>query len=220
MQLAIALASAHPRYVEQALHALRDPTAFSWTTIPLLGFVIYVYAVEIERRNWGMVLAGLAFWLMDWVNEIVNALVLHFTGYAPIWTATGRTSFQVLIGLNIEISLLFFIAGIAFCKQLPPDPKTRVLGIPNRWLMVLGFSCFSVFVEVLLNRTGYFNWAYWWWNVPNVGLIIVFGYGTFYAIAAWVFDMRRMADQLRVVGVLGAVVGVGLITFGPLLGWI
>lgn len=214
------LASAHPPYVDQALHVLRDPTTFNWSTIPLLGIAIYIYVVEIERRNWGIILAGLAFWLMDWVNEIVNALVLHFTGYAPIWTTTGPSSFTILIGLNIEISLLFFTAGIVFCKQLPRDPKMRIFAIPNRWLMVLGFSCFSVFVEVLLNRTGYFNWAYPWWNVPNVWLIVIFGYGTFYAIAAWVYDMPRLIDKVRVVAVMAAIVGVALVTFGPILGWI
>jgi hypothetical protein len=220
VNVAWALASSHPSYVDRALQMLRDPTTFNWTTIPLLGFAIYVYAVEIERQNWSLVLAGLAFWLMDWVNEIVNSLVLHFTNYAPIWTATGHTSFEIFVGLNIEISLLFFIAGITFCKQLPRDPKARILGIPNRWIMVLGFSCFSVFVEVLLNRTGYFSWAYWWWNFPNLLLIVIFGYATFYGIAAWVFDMPRLADKVRVVAVMSVIVGLALVGFGPVLGWI
>ena len=204
----------------EALGILRDGKTFEWSTVAFLAFVFYVYAVEIERRNWSLVLAGLAFWLMDWVNEIVNALVLHFTDYAPIWTATGHTSFQILVGLNLEISLLFFIAGIAFCKQLPADPGARILGIPNRWVMVLGFSLFSVLVEIFLNRTGYFSWAYWWWNFPNIPLIVIFGYGTFYAIAAWVFDMTKVADKLRVVAVLGAVVLLGLAGSGAVLGWL
>ena len=41
---------------------------------------------------------------MDWINEVVNALVLHFTDRAAIWTTTGDTSYQILIGLNVEIS--------------------------------------------------------------------------------------------------------------------
>lgn len=220
MAIAGVLASAHPEFVDRALHMLRDPSTFQWSTIPLLGFAIYVYAVEIERRNWSLVLAGLAFWLMDWVNEIANALVLHFTDYAPIWTATGHTSFQILVGLNIEISLLFFIAGIAFCKQLPTDPAARVLGVPNRWVMVFGFSLFSVLVEILLNRTGYFSWAYWWWNFPNIPLIVIFGYGTFYAIAAWVFDLPKIVDKIRVVAAMALVVAAGLVGFGAVLGWL
>jgi hypothetical protein len=40
---------------------------------------------------------------MDWANEIVNALVLHFNGHAALWTVTGSSSFVILIGLTIEI---------------------------------------------------------------------------------------------------------------------
>jgi hypothetical protein len=73
-----------------------------------------VYAVEVERANWSAVLAGLAFWLMDWLNEIVNALVLHFHGHAPLWTVTGDSGYVILIGLTIEISLFFAINGVIF----------------------------------------------------------------------------------------------------------
>ena len=46
---------------QQALSILRDGSQFSWYVIPLFAFVVYVYANEIERRNWNLVLAGLAF---------------------------------------------------------------------------------------------------------------------------------------------------------------
>jgi hypothetical protein len=166
------------------------------------------------------VLAGIAFWLMDWINELINSAVFHLTDRAPLWAVTGDTSYLILIGLNIEISFLFLVAGIVFVKQLPTDPRLRVLGIPNRLLLVFAFSCFSVLVEVFLESTGYFTWEYWWWNVPFVPLIIVFGYMTFYGVAAWVYDMgddRRR--QLRVVGTLASIVvalGVGL----GLAGWL
>src|SRR5438552_14250318 len=109
----------------EAQRVLRDPSNFSWTSVTLLGLAVYVYAVEIERRNWSVVLAGLAFWGMDWINEVANALVLHFTDRAAIWTTTGNTSYQILIGLNVEISLLFFVAGIVFVKQLPANAGLR-----------------------------------------------------------------------------------------------
>ncbi len=204
----------------QAEAMLRDAVHFQWSTVTLLGFVIYVYAVEVERRRWDIILAGLAFWLMDWFNEIVNSVVLHATGRAALWTVTGNTSYLILIGLTIEISMLFLVSGVAFVKQLPTNPAQRFLGIPNRWLLVFGFSVFSTMVEVFLHSTGYFHWEYWWWNVPFVPLIVVFGYMTFFAIAAWVFDMgddhRR---QLLVVGSLAAIDAVGLIVFG-LVGWL
>ena len=181
---------------------------------------MYVYAVEIERRNWSIVLAGLAFWCMDWINEVVNALVLHFTDRAAIWTTTGDSAYHILIGLNIEISFLFLIAGVVFVKQLPPDPATRILGIPNRIFLVLAFSTLCVAVEVLLWAADVFHWEYWWWNFPNVPLIILLGYATFFGMAAWVYDMRDRARQLRVVGALAAIDAALIITFGPILEWI
>jgi hypothetical protein len=188
--------------------------------VTLFGLALYVYAVEVERRNWSAVLAGLAFWAVDWINEVVNALVLHFTDRAAIWTVTGDMSYQVLIGLNVEISLLFFIAGIVFVKQLPPDPRTRILGVPNRVFLVLAFSALCVAVEVLLWAADVFHWEYWWWNFPNVPLIILLGYATFFAAAAWVYDMRQRSSQLKVVGTLAAIDAGLILTFGPILEWI
>jgi hypothetical protein len=204
----------------EALEILRDGSTFEWSTVALLGLVFYVYAVEVERRRWDIVLAGLAFWFMDWFNELVNSAIFHISDRAPLWTVTGDTSYLILIGLNVEISMLFLVAGIVFVKQLPQDRSLRILGVPNRLLLVFAFACLCVLVEVFLESTGYFTWEYWWWNTPFVPLIIVFGYMTFFGIAAWVYDMgddRRR--QLRVLGTLAAVdvaLGVG---FG-LAGWL
>jgi len=60
-------------FASQALSNLRDPSLFQWYVIPLFAFVVYVYAVEVERKNWNLVFAGLAFWGMDWFNEIWNS---------------------------------------------------------------------------------------------------------------------------------------------------
>lgn len=204
----------------EALRILRDSSTFEWTTVTLLGLAVYVYAVEIERRNWSAVLAGLAFWGVDWINEVVNALVLHFTDRAPIWATSGDTSYQILVGLNIEISLLFLISGIVFVKQLPPDPAVRVLGIPNRVLMVLAFSCFCVLVEVLLWSADVFHWEYWWWNFPNVPLIVLLGYATFFAMAAWVYDTRDRSRQIKMVAGLAAIDVTLILLFGVILEWI
>jgi len=204
----------------QAEHMLRDTSTFQWSTVALLGLAVYVYAVEIERRRFDVVLAGLAFWLMDWFNELANSAIFHASGEAPLWAISGSTSYLILIGLTIEISLLFVVAGVAFVKQLPADRGARVLGLPNRLVLVFAFSCFCVLIEVLLHAAGVFHWHYWWWNVPFVPLIVVFGYMTFFGIAAWVYDMgANRRRQLRVVGGLAAVdvlVGVGL----GLAGWL
>jgi hypothetical protein len=204
----------------EALEMLRETDHFHWVTVFLLMTVAYVYANEIERRNWSVVLAGLALWGMDWINEVANALVLHFTDRAPVWATTGETSFQILVGLNIEISFMFLIYGIVFVKQLPPDPATRILGIPNRVFMVALFSLLSVGIEVLLWAADVFHWEYWWWNFPNVTLIVLLGYATFFSIAAYVYDMRDRAKQLRIVGTLAAIDVTLILLFGVILEWI
>ena len=208
--------------VEEARKILRNGGAtWEWSTIALLGLCLYVYAVEIERRRFDIVLAGLAFWLMDWFNELANSAILHAGDRAPLWTVTGDTSYLILIGLTIEISLLFLISGIVFVKQLPRDPNTRILGIPNRWLLVTAFSCFCVLVEIfLVEETGTFHWDYWWWNTSFPFLIVIFGYMTFFGIAAWVYDMgENRRRQLRVVGTLAAVDVTAAIALG-IGGWL
>ena len=68
---------------------------------------------------------------MDWLNEIVNALVLHVNGDAALWTVTGASSFVILIGLTVEISLFFAINGIVYVKLLPADPTGAHRGHPQ-----------------------------------------------------------------------------------------
>jgi hypothetical protein len=207
-------------FTAEALRLLRAPGHFDWSTVTLLALVVYVYAVEVERANWSAILAGAAFWLMDWANEIANALVLHFDGHAALWTVTGHTSFLILIGLTVEISLFFAINGIIFVKLLPADRSLRILGIPNRWAIAIGLSLVSVGVELLLHADGVFHWHYWWWNVASFPVIVVFGYLTFYVVCFTVYDMPSRARQLQVVGGLALLVLSAGLVFGPLLGWI
>jgi len=207
-------------FTREALGQLRQTDDFQWATVFLLSLAMYVYANEYERRNWSAILAGLALWGMDWINEVANALVLQGTDRAAIWTTTGHTSFQIFVGLNIEISFMFLIAGIVFVKFLPPDPAMRILGMPNRVFYVLFFSIFSVAVEVLLWAGDVFHWEYWWWNFPNVILIVLLGYATFYAMAAWVYDMHDVRRQARVVGTLFAIDVALVLLFGVILEWI
>ena len=208
------------RAAHDAEKLLRSGSHWQWSTVALLGFALYVYAVEVERRRFDIVLAGLAFWLMDWFNELANSAIFHASDHAPLWAVTGSTSYLILIGLTVEISLLFLVSGVVFVKQLPADRGLRILGVPNRLVLVFAFSCLCVLVEVFLHSIGWFHWAYWWWNVPFVPLIVVFGYMTFFGIAAWVYDMgadRRR--QLRVVGTLGAVDVLAGIALG-IAGWL
>jgi hypothetical protein len=204
----------------QAQELLRDPTQFKWYAVTLLALVMYVYAVEVERRRWDIVRAGAAFWLADWINEIINSLVLHFSDRSALWTTTGDTAYLILIGLTLEISLMFAISGVVFAKSLPPDRRAKLLGLPNRLTIALGFSAFAVLVELLLHETGYFNWEYWWWNTPFVLPIFILGYLWFFLAAAWVYDQPDDRSRMRIVGVMAAIVAVSLVAFGPILGWI
>jgi hypothetical protein len=204
----------------QALAILRDGSHFQWYVITLLAFVFYVYTVEVEKRNWSLVLAGLAFWGMDWFNEIGNGLVFHFTGYAPIWGAPGKTAYLILIGLNIEITFMFAVSGIIWTKMLLPDRKAKILGLPNRGFIAVAGAIFCVFVEVLLNSVGALTWDYPWWNRSAPWLIFLVGYLTFFIVAFWVHDMKTLKGKLAVVGTIWAVVIASLVLFIPVLHWI
>ena len=204
----------------EALEILRDGGTFTWSTVTLLAFAFYVYAVEIERRRWDIVLAGLAFWFMDLFNELMNSAVFHISDHAPLWTVTGDTSYLILIGLNIEIALLFLVTGVIFVKQLPTDRGRRILGVPNRLFLVAAFSLLCVLIEVFLETTGSFHWEYWWWDAPFVPLIVVFGYMTFFGIAAYVHDLGDR--RRRQVGVVAGLAGVdaALAVLLGVLGWL
>ena len=205
---------------EQALKILRDESLFQWYLIPLFAFVVYVYAVEVERRNWSCVFAGLAFYGMDLFNETWNALVLHFTDRSAVWTTPGDTAYLIFVGLTIEISAMFAVAGVAFTKMLPADKSLRILGIPNRWFFAVANAILCVFVEVLLNRADVLVWEYPWWNFPNIGLIFLLGYLPFMAVSFWVYDMEKIRNKIATVLVIYAVDLSAIILFAGLLGWI
>jgi len=204
----------------EALSRLRDGSNFQWYVIPLLAFIFYVYTVEAEKRNWNLILAGLAFWGADWLNEIINGLVLRGTGYAPIWAEPGPTAYLILVGLNIETMFMFAVAGIIWTKMLHPDKNFKYLGVPNRWAVAIGGTIFSVFVEYLLNSINALTWDYAWWNRGAPWLILVFGYLWFFVFAFWVYDMQDFKQKLRVVGTIWAVDIIALIVFAGILKWI
>lgn len=204
----------------RAERLVRDPALFKWYAVALLAFVVYVHANEVERGRFDVIAAGLAIWVADWFNEIVNALVLHASDTAPLWATTGPTAYQFLIGLNVEITFMFALAGIVYVKLLPADRGRRVLGMHNRLAVALGLSIVSVLVELFLHASGTFHWHYWWWNTASAPVIVVFGYLWFYLFAAWVYDApTQRARWTRVGGLAGIDLAMGLV-FGVALGWL
>jgi hypothetical protein len=204
----------------QALAILRNPSQFQWYVISLFALVVYVYAVEIERQNWNLIFAGLAFWGMDWFNEIWNGLVFHFTNYAPVWGAPGKTAYLILIGLNIEICFMFAISGVVWSKMLPRDKKLKILGMPNRLIYAIAGSIFCVFIEILLNRANALTWDYSWWNLGAPWLIFLVGYLPFFLVSFWVFDMPSVQQKIKAVGVILGFDLVCLVVFAGILKWI
>jgi len=204
---------------QSAMAILRDPSTLQWYVIPLLALLFYIYTIEVQKRDWSLVLAGLAFWGMDWINEIWNSLVLHFNGFAPVWGAPGKTAYLILAGLNIEITFMFAISGIIWGKMLLPDKRTKILDIPNRWFFIIAGSIFCVVIECILNAAGMLTWDYPWWSRSAPWLIFLIGYVPFFLVSFWVYDMQKLKSKLITVGVIWAVVLASLLIFIP-MGWI
>ncbi len=207
-------------FSQQALTILRDGSQFQWYVIPLLAFVFYVYAVEMEKKNYTLVLAGLAFWGMDWFNELMNSIIFHLNGFAPLWCAPGDTAFLILIGLNIEIMFMFAVSGIVWTKLLLPNKADKILGIPNRWFVAVAGSIFCVIVEFLLNAVDALTWDWAFWDMNTPWLIFLFGYLTFFIAAFWVYDMPTMKQKLITVGTIWGFDALVVLIFGLGLGWL
>lgn len=205
---------------EQALAILRDASQFKWYIIPIFLLVLLAYANEIEKKKWSIVLGAVALWGMDLFNEIWNALVFHFTNYAAVWMTPGNTTYLILIGLNVEISMMFAVMGLFVLKMLPADKHAKVFGrIPNRLFFAVVNSILCVIVEVLLNLSGALVWEYPWWNLGAPWLIFLVGYLPFMVVAFWVHDAETMKKKLSILGTIFAVDLVLVAIFLP-LGWI
>ena len=184
------------------------------------GFRVLRLCRRNGKKNYALVLAGLAFWGMDWFNEIVNSIIFHVTNYAPLWCTPGDSAFVILIGLNIEIMFMFAIAGIVWTKLLLPNQEDRILGIPNRWFVAVAGSVFSVIIELLLNRVDALTWDYWFWDANSPWLIILFGYLTFFIAAFWVYDLPDMKKRVLAVAGLWGFDLLLVLIFGLGLGWL
>jgi len=207
----------------EALSNLRQLNPLTgWYIIPILAIVLYIYGVEIkkarETKNWNTVFAGLTVLGLDLINEIWNALVFAFSNYSAFWTTPSASAYIILIGWNLEIAFMFSIAGITFAKFLPDDKNKKMLGLPNRWAMAIGFTLFCVIVEIFLNLGNYLIWEYVWWNWYNPVLIFLIGYFHFFVGAFYVYDLPELKDKIKVVGIIYGIGIVLLCIFGPLLG--
>ena len=205
----------HPEATAQALSILRSGDPFQWYVITLLALVVYVYANEYSKQNWKGIAAGLSLYLVHWFYEILNALIQHFTGHA-LWTVPTGTAFLLLVGVGIELSFMFAIAGLVLSKLLPEDPKMKILGIPNRIFFAVANAALFSIIEIFLAKTPAFVWVYPWWGAFPVFITV---YIPFFVVSFLCYDWPPRTQKI-VIGTLAAIDIAALVVFAGILHWI
>ena len=205
----------NPEATQQALSLLRSGDPFQWYVIPLLVIVLYIYANEYEKGNYRTIAGGTGLYMVHWFVEIVNALIQYFSGHA-LWTVPAGSAFVIMVGVGIEISLMFSIAGLVVCKLMPKDPTVKILGINNRLVFSIANAAFASILEIFLVRTPTFVWVYNWWGAFPVFVTV---YIPFFAAACYVHDWEPRAQKLFI-GSLFVVNAMALIVFAGILKWI
>ncbi len=205
----------NPEATQMALSILRTGDNFQWYVITFLALVVYVYFNEISKGNWKGIAAGLALYSVHWFYEILNALIQHFSGHA-LWTVPTGTAFLLLVGVGIELSFMFSIAGLVMSKVLPADPKLKLLGINNRLLLAIGNAAFFSIVEIFLAKTPTFVWVYPWWGAFPVFVTV---YIPFFLAAFYCYDWKPKT-QITFIGTVAAVDVLMMIVFAGVLKWI
>jgi hypothetical protein len=205
----------NPQATQQALSILRSGENFQWYVITLFAFVVYIYFNEMSKGNWKGIAAGLSLYMTHWFFEILNALIQHFSGHA-LWTVPTGTAFLLLVGVGVELSLMFSVAGLIFSKLLPADPKTKILGINSRLFFAIFNAAFFSIFEIFLAKTPAFVWVYPWWGALTVFLTV---YIPFFLVSMYSYDWKPKV-QKQVIGGLAAVNVVMLVVFAGILQWI
>lgn len=205
----------HPEATQTALSMLRNGEFFQWYVITLLALVFYVYFNEISRKNWKGIAAGLSLYMVHWFVEIINALIQHFSGHA-LWTVPAGTAFLLLIGVGVELSLMFSIAGLIFSNILPEDPRQKIFGLNNRLVIAIGNAAFFSIFEIFLVKTPTFVWVYSWWGALPVFITV---YIPFFVVSMYCYDWQPKT-QKTVIGTLFGINAIMLIIFSGILGWI
>ncbi len=204
-----------PELTQQALSILRTGEHFQWTVITLLALVVYVYTNAYSKKNFKGIAAGLSLYLVHWFFEIGNALIQHFSGHA-LWTVPTGTSFLILVGVGIELSFMFAVAGLVLSKLLPEDPKVKILGINNRLVLAVGNAALFSIIEIFLAKTPAFHWVYPWWGALPVFITV---YIPFFVVSFLCYDWKPKVQRI-VIGSLFIVDLVMMIVFAGIPHWI
>lgn len=186
------------------MDSVRSVGHVEWSVVGQLALVAYVYAGMVKRRAWAELTLSVGFWAAEFLWEMLNALVLHFTQRAALWTVAGRSSYVIYVGLNIEIALMFALMPPVLFMLLPRNRGQRLWGLPLRLAVPVGLGLFCVAVECAFNRTGALRWYWPFWNWPHVWLIAV-AYCAPLVLLTWIH--HNVSRHIKTVGM-----GVALVT--------
>jgi hypothetical protein len=206
----------HDPATDKALAILRSGDYFNLSAIFMLVVVLYIYFNEYHKKNFNAIVAGLTLYVIHWFVEIINGVVQSVLGDA-LWTVPAGTSYLILIGLGIELNLMFSIAGIAQSKLLPEDPKEPMLkvgrySIRKPLAIGIGNALVASIIEIFLTFTRTFVWAWWWWNAITV---FIFVYIPFFVVSAYSYYWKPKRQRNFLI--IAAIIDLGLgIIFGSL----
>ena len=210
-------------YTESALTILRNPQeTMHWYAVPLFLIVMYIVTKELSQKHYKVVLGVVALWGVDVFNEIWNSMICSLSGWAPVWgtpVGVGDTSLLIMIGYNLEISMMFLIMGISVCLMLPEDRKSKILGINNRIFFCIILTTAAVAIECFLNYCGILTWEWSFWQRSCPWILWLIGYLPFFATAFYVHDRPTVKAALKVDGLILGFDAV-LIIICACLGWI
>ena len=136
---------------------------------------------------------------------------------APV--GPGDTALLILIGYNIEISMMFLVMGITSCLMLPQDRKLKILGINNRVFLAIVLTTLAVAVECFLNYCGILTWEWPFWQRSCPWLIWLIGYLPFFSAAFYVHDRPTVKSAAKAAGVIFGV-DAALLVLCACMGWV
>jgi len=211
----------YAREAEQALERVRNVNALQWHILPLVAVLLYVYAREIQEKNYNTLFTCLAFAGCGLLLEMLNGLILHWTGRTALWVAAGESSYLIFAGINIEIILCFSIVWAAAARVLPEDRGLKILGVPSRVLFAGTFGFLSMCTEALLNRAGLLLWEWWWFKWPYaLPQLLVFYTLVWYGLIRFQDADMSLRDRCKAIGAIYAVLVTAFVVFAVVLKWV
>jgi predicted Co/Zn/Cd cation transporter (cation efflux family) len=178
-----------------------------------------IYFSKMKKGSYKGIAAGLSLYMIHWFVEIINAIIQHLSCHA-LWTVPTGTAYLIFVGVGIELSLMFSIAGLAVSKLLPDDPKEKMFsigrfGVPKPLAIGIGNAALASIIEIFLIYTPTFVWVWEWWNAFTV---FIFVYIPFFVVACYAYYWEPK-KQRNVIGIMALINAILIIVFGT-LGWI